>query len=699
MKKILLVGIILFCVATSHAQDTWTQKASVGGGGRTESVGFSIGNKGYLGTGSIPGVGNANDFWEYDPANDSWTQKANFGGSGRINAVGFSIGNKGYIGTGNDGNSKADFWEYDPTSDIWTKKADLGGTAREAATGFAIGGKGYIGTGRSNGGPLKDFWEYDPGTNTWTRKADFGGVARYGASGFNIGDKGYIGIGGSTSRPTDFWQYNPATDNWTQKANFGGIGRFYAADFSIGNKGYIGTGYIGFPYLNDFWEYDPISNDWTQKANFAGVGRRDASGFSIGVKGYIGSGSAADVYADFWEYSPEFDIVTNALTGSPYCAGSLINISFTSSGTFNAGNVFTAQLSDANGSFTSPLNIGTLNSSTSGTINATIPSNTPFGNAYRIRVVSNNPAVIGIDNGTDLTIHAPTSFYRDADEDGYGNPGISTQACTAPSGYVSNNTDCYDGNSAVNPGALEVCDGLDNNCNGQADEGFVDTDGDAYANCVDTDDDNDGIPDINDNCPLSINANQADRDRDGIGDLCDDSDNDGVSDAIDNCPSTYNPNQADEDHDGQGDVCDLSCGNKNDKARICHNGNELCVSPNAVKAHLAHGDKLGPCSIEVRTQSAPSSTLQEATISVVKTGVSPNPNDGQFTVQLSNFKTTKAEVLILDFKGSIIESRQVQLTGKGQTLHFNIRNKPGGMYVVKVVSTEGVQTTKVVVQK
>ena len=60
--------------------------------------------------------------------------------------------------------------------------------------------------------------------------------------------------------------------------------------------------------------------------------------------------------------------------------------------------------SDATGSFASPTNIGTLTSTTSGTINATIPA-VPTGTAYRIRVISSTPAIIGTDNGTDLNIN------------------------------------------------------------------------------------------------------------------------------------------------------------------------------------------------------------------------------------------------------------------------------------------------------
>src|SRR2546423_8607295 len=88
-------------LSNSHAQDTWTQKADFGGTARSGAVGFSIGSKGYIGTGEnyIDPYGK-NDFWEYDPVVNTWLQKADFGGAARYLAVGFSIGNKGYIGTG-----------------------------------------------------------------------------------------------------------------------------------------------------------------------------------------------------------------------------------------------------------------------------------------------------------------------------------------------------------------------------------------------------------------------------------------------------------------------------------------------------------------------------------------------------------------------------------------------------------------------
>ena len=80
-----------------------------------------------------------------------------------------------------------------------------------------------------------------------------------------------------------------------------------------------------------------------------------------------------------------------------------------------------------------------------------------------------------------------SNFYVDSDGDGFGNPATFVTTCVALTGYVANNQDFNDGDATLYPNAPELCDGKDNNNNGQIDEG--------------TDDDNDGVCNEDDICP------------------------------------------------------------------------------------------------------------------------------------------------------------------------------------------------------
>ncbi|HZV68439.1 MAG TPA: LamG-like jellyroll fold domain-containing protein, partial [Saprospiraceae bacterium] len=164
-------------------------------------------------------------------------------------------------------------------------------------------------------------------------------------------------------------------------------------------------------------------------------------------------------------------IVTGSVSG-PICAGNSTTVTFTSTGiTFNAGNTFTAQLSNGSGDFSSPVSIGTISStSANGSISCAIPANTPEGSGYRIRVVSSDPVSTGVDNGSNIVINELKTWYADSDGDGFGKTTPTQQSCTQPSGYVLNSNDCNDNSTAINPFAVELCGtGVDENCDGQID--------------------------------------------------------------------------------------------------------------------------------------------------------------------------------------------------------------------------------------
>jgi hypothetical protein len=63
-----------------------------------------------------------------------------------------------------------------------------------------------------------------------------------------------------------------------------------------------------------------------------------------------------------------------------------------------------------------------------------------------------------------------STWYGDADADTHGDPAASTVSCSAPAGHVADNTDCDDTNASVNPSASELCNGLDDDCDGTTDE-------------------------------------------------------------------------------------------------------------------------------------------------------------------------------------------------------------------------------------
>ena len=95
------------------------------------------------------------------------------------------------------------------------------------------------------------------------------------------------------------------------------------------------------------------------------------------------------------QQQPEQNLVVNHLSDSVFYKGTAMNVFFTALGVYGPGNLFTAQLSDSNGSFASPVVIGIDTGKVSGIVRATIPSGAETGTHYRIRVVSSYPSYIG----------------------------------------------------------------------------------------------------------------------------------------------------------------------------------------------------------------------------------------------------------------------------------------------------------------
>lgn len=153
-------------------------------------------------------------------------------------------------------------------------------------------------------------------------------------------------------------------------------------------------------------------------------------------------------------------------------------------------------------------------------------------------------------------------------------------------------------------------------------------------------------------------------------------------------------------------VVDVTCGNNNDKVMICHNGATICVASSAVQSHLNHGDNLGSCinatsATGISTSTSDSLRPGETTSNAATVSVKayPNPTSGRFTVQLTNYKSSKATVMIVGVNGLIVSQKEVQLVAGRATLSFDMANPAQGVYLIRVLSADGAKTEKIIVQQ
>jgi N-acetylneuraminic acid mutarotase len=292
----------------------------------------------------------------YDSAVGSWSQISSFPGQARSDAVGFSIGNTGYLGSGlaNDGfTSLADFYSYNPSSNVWTQIDSISDDSttypRYDAVSFSFDTTAYVLTGTNELYYFLDVWRYSPTTNTWIQLRAFPGSSRSGAVSFVYKGQGYIATGFTPGSKWsegnycyDFWLFTPGSDTSTQSWHrlrdifntspstyddgYANIIRRNGAAFTIlgqpdGDKAYITTGSLNGADMTFTWEYDFVSDLWTEKTPYEGQARTGAIGFSIGgtngqvpsiagkstTRGFIATGvnqGTTAAFADCEEFFP-----------------------------------------------------------------------------------------------------------------------------------------------------------------------------------------------------------------------------------------------------------------------------------------------------------------------------------------------------------------------------------------------------------
>ncbi len=141
---------------------------------------------------------------------------------------------------------------------------------------------------------------------------------------------------------------------------------------------------------------------------------------------------------------------------------------------------------------------------------------------------------------------------------------------------------------------------------------------------------------------------------------------------------------------------DVRCNaGNNQKVTICHNGNTICVDANAVPAHIAHGDYVGPCNAN-RGEITDYEIPKPITVESLKPGfhIFPNPSNGSFliTLNLTGDNTGERTIRIINSKGQIV--KQINIA---QQNRLNINVNEAGIYLVQLVTGKQVITKKLVV--
>ncbi len=399
---------------------------------------------------------NAGSLFQYDPATATYTVTYNFDfADGRfpegsliaaLDGNLYGMTNAGGTSTTNDNGV---LFKYNPQSSTYTKLFDFDGATTGSTPSGALlqasDGMMYGVTYQGGANNMGVLFQFNPGNNAFAVKINFDGVEKgqnpYGSLMQATDGKiyGMTKYGGLNEYGVLF-QFNPQNNNFTKKLDFDMVATGGDPDGSLieatDGKLYGMTEAGGANSAGIIFQYDPVTSAFVNKFDFNGS-VSGGSPYGSLMQAYDGklygmtnSGGANDRGVLF-----QFDPVTSSFTKkldfdgtngrNPYytqlieisvtistspvsltnCLGGSLGVPFTISGAYDAGNVFTAQLSDAAGSFASPVIIGSLTSTFAGTIDAIIPANTPPGNGYRIRVVGSIPVVTGSNNGTNITIN------------------------------------------------------------------------------------------------------------------------------------------------------------------------------------------------------------------------------------------------------------------------------------------------------
>ncbi|WP_164891054.1 T9SS type A sorting domain-containing protein [Botryobacter ruber] len=416
-------------------------------------------------------------------------------------------------------------------------------------------------------------------------------------------------------------------------------------------------------------------------------------------------------------------VVIEALTNNSFCQGTEVSVPFTATGTFNTGNTFSVQLSDASGNFSSFTTIGTVVGTGSGEIKVTVPANLSFGTNYRIRVVASSPEIASESYAVVINplpaITAPAALTVNCTPGLCGATGVAlgvpfiTQNCVAslvndapatfPIGTTVVTWTLTDvaGNKATATQEVTVIGAIPVPAiSGVSSEGVYVAGGEKVFYL--------GYGDSQVTLTASNSTSAPAATTYEWSSAAGLSNTTGASTVVQpTAGGVYTVSVTATNEFGCKattsvtiTVVDVRCGNKNDKVLVCHKGQEICVAPSAVQAHLDHGCSLGSCNGGEATATAASKVtgLQTEATSLV---VYPNPFNESATIGFTLKQAGSYRLELMDVKGALVKEIAAGEGLAGSSYNYQLGNSKllEGIYVVRIVTPGEVKTMKVIYKK
>jgi N-acetylneuraminic acid mutarotase len=433
----------------------------------------------------------------YDPANDTWSAMAGgvWAPSTRRNSVTVSTGVEFIVYGGESVDLTGPEWTatgaiYDAATDAWRPviPPDPAHVPPREAAAVWTGSAMIVWGGREPSGAeaaVDRGGRYDPALDAWTPVATSGApAARSLHTAVWNGTDMIVWGGVGTAILDSGGRYDPLADAWTPIAS-GGTARYGHTAVWTGSKMIawggqgVATGGLGGAAAI----YDAGTNSWSSSGNpLPGsdpppTARINHTAVWTGSRMIVWGGqkpdSAVVKYRDGASYDPAQDRwFQTSSTGGPSVRDKHTAIWNGSRMVVWGGTNSCCFLSDG-GEFDATANAWT----------PTFVPGAPAPRGQHMAGLLGSATIVwgGLGLGSRTLNSGATycgcSTYADVDGDGYGNPDGLLRDCSfvaPPPGYVTDNRDCNDASATVNPGAADdTCDGIDQNCSGAADEGFV----------------------------------------------------------------------------------------------------------------------------------------------------------------------------------------------------------------------------------